>query len=220
MHYEELVDNVNIFEEEYELTELFYLGAIERLREVQNDVSKIDDIRHIRRVIKLFLIGWGMMNRVVGRQGLNWKKFGETLRSMEREFELLRDKKFLTINFDDKVISDAVITIYDKLDTFPYLGSPTTLSKILHLLNPEIFVMWDNAIEREYHRKNRHINYTAFGYLEFLRTTQKEILDALNERKNETGQTLGNIEKELRSKYKNKTTTKIIDEYNWIIVKR
>jgi hypothetical protein len=215
MHYVELIDNVNKFEEEYELIELIYFGAIERLREVQKDLSKIDDVKHIQRIIKPFLINWGMMNRVVGRKGLNWKKLGETLRNLEKEFGLLRDKKFLTINFNEQVISDSIKTVYGKLDPIPYIGSPTTLSKILHLLNPKIFVMWDNAIVEEYHRKNRRVDYTARGYLEFLKETQKVVLKAFIEHEKETGKTLDKIEEELESKYK-KTITKIIDEYNWV----
>jgi hypothetical protein len=215
MKYKDLSDNVNKFEEEYELIELIYFGAIEKLREVQKDLSKIDDVKHIQRIIKPFLVNWGMMNRVVGRKGLNWKKLGETLRNLEKEFGLLRDKKFLTINFNEQVISDSIKTIYGKLDPIPYIGSPTTTSKILHLLNPEIFVMWDNAIVEEYHRKNRRVDYTARGYLEFLKETQKAVLEAFIEHEKETGKTLDKIEEELESKYK-KTITKIIDEYNWV----
>ncbi|HLE76102.1 MAG TPA: hypothetical protein VI864_08725 [Candidatus Bathyarchaeia archaeon] len=216
MHYNELVDKINHFEEEYELIELVYSGAIERLKGVQRDIGTIDDVKHIQRIIKPFLIGWGMMNRVVGRTGLKWKMLGEKLRNLEKEFGLLRGENFLTVKFDDKEISDSIKTIYGELDAIPYIGSPTTLSKILHLLNPKIFVMWDNAIEEHYHRINHRVDCTAEGYLEFLKETQKAVLEALNEHKKATGKTLDTIEKELESKYKNKTITKLIDEYNWV----
>ena len=125
MRYERFIEHVNEFEENYELTELVYFGAIERLKEVQKDCSKVDDVKHIQRVIKLFLISWGMMNRVVGRKNLKWKKLGETLRNLEKDFALLRDKRFLTVNFNDKAISEAIRTIYGELDPIAYLGSPT-----------------------------------------------------------------------------------------------
>lgn len=216
MQYENFIETIDEFEEDYELIELLYFGAIERLRDVQKDVSKLDDLKHIQRIMKLFLISWGMMNRVVGRKNLDWKKLGETLRSLEKEFELLRDKKFLNIDFNDETLSHAIKTIYGKLDPIPYLGSPTTISKILHLLNPEIFVMWDNAIVNFYHEIDPDVDYSASGYLEFLKLTQKTIIVTLSKFERETEKSLDNIEAELRRKYQNKTTTKLIDEYNWM----
>jgi hypothetical protein len=216
MKYKDLIDNISKLEDEYELTECIYFGAIEKLKEVQEDVSKIDDVKHMQRIIKLFLINWGMMNRVVGRKDLEWKKLSETLRSLRNEFRELRDKKFSTINFNENAISNAIRTIYGKLDPFPYLGSPTTLSKILHLLNPEIFVMWDNEIVKKYKRRNFRVNTTPEGYLEFLKDTQKEIKEALNDCQKESGKQLDEIEKELRTKCNNRTLARLVDEYNWM----
>lgn len=218
MKYKELLDKADRLEEEYELTECMYFGAIEKLKDAQKDLSKLDDVKHIQRVIKLFLIQWGNMNRVVGRKGLDWKKFGGTLRSLEKEFSEIRGKRFVTIDFNDPTIANAIRTIYSSLDPFPFLGSPTTISKILHLLNPEILVMWDNAIVEKHHRINQRVNYTSQGYLEFLKEMQKEIKQALDERKRETGKELDVIESEIRLRHKNKTLARIIDEYNWMVV--
>jgi hypothetical protein len=61
-----------------------YFGALEKLKEVQEDLGKLDDVKHVRRVIKLFLIQWGNMNRVVGRKSIEWNRLGETLRNLEK----------------------------------------------------------------------------------------------------------------------------------------
>ncbi|MGD0994424.1 MAG: hypothetical protein ABR909_02740 [Candidatus Bathyarchaeia archaeon] len=220
MHYKEFVDTISDLEQEYELTELVYFGAIERLKDVQKDVSRLDDVKHVQRVMKLFLICWGM-NRVVRRKGVDWKRLADSIRKLEPEFTVLRNKRFLTPRlFEDKAVFDAIKKIYGELDSIPYLGSPTTLSKILHLLNPEIFVMWDNAIEREYHKLNRHIDYSANGYLEFLKDAQKGFLLILSEYHRETGKTIDVIEQELKSQHQNRTMTRLIDEYNWVTAKR
>jgi len=216
LQYENFIETINEFEEDYELVELLYLGAIERLRDVQKDVSMLDDLKHIQRIIKPFLISWGMMNRVVGRENLDWKRLGGTLRSLKNEFASLRNKKFLKIDFKDETLSHAIETIYSKLDPIPYLGSPTTISKILHLLNPEIFVMWDNAIADFYHEIDPDVGYSASGYLEFLKLTQETVSATLGKSERETGKSLDKIEAELRNKYQNKTMAKLIDEYNWI----
>lgn len=217
MKYENLIESVNKCEEEFELTECIYFGAIEKLRNVQKNLGKIDDIRHVRRVIKPFLIQWGMMNRVAGQKNLEWKKLGETLRKLEKEFAKLRGKRFLNIKFNDENVSSAIKNIYRKIDLIPQLGGRTCEPKILHLLNPEIFVMWDEAIEKNYKRKNSRIRDSPEGYLEFLKEAQKELREALEDHQKETGKGLDEIEEEIQHKYKNKTLARIIDEYNWTV---
>lgn len=198
-------------EQEFELTELIYFGAIERLREVQNDVSKLDKDRHIHRVMKLFLICWGM-NRVVRRKDFNWKGLTETLRKLEPEFALLRGKRFLDSElFDDKTVCDAIKKIYGDLKLIPHVGS-TTISKILHLLNPEIFVMLDGKILKGYHDdENKHVNHSANGYVEFLKDSQRKFLTMTDE----VGKTIDMMEKELRNQHPNRTIANLIDIYNW-----
>lgn len=123
-----------------------------------------------------------------------------------------------TKDLEEEKVSNAIKTIYGKLKLFSFLGGPTTISKILHLLNPEIFVMWDEDIRKMYRKKNPLVRHTPEGYLEFMKETQKEIIEALKDSQKETGKGLDDIEKVVRSKYKNKTLTRIVDEYNYISV--
>ena len=216
MKFKELIDKVNKIEEEIQLTECIYFGAIEKLKDVQDNLSKLNDIQHVRRVIKPFLIQWGMMGRVVGREGLNWKKLGTTLRNLEKEFHVLRDKRFLTVNLNETKVSSAIKTIYQELRSIRYIGGVTSTPKILHLLNPEMFVMWDEDIRKNYKEKNGRIGDTPEGYLEFLNEAQNELMETLEDRRRITARGLDEIEREIRRKYKNKTLARIIDEYNWI----
>ena len=215
MRYRELIDKVDKLEKESELGECVYLGAIEKLRDARANLRRLDDVEDVQRVIRPFLIQWGMMGRVVGRQGLEWKRLGRTLQNLEGEFQKLRGKRLLLAKLDEEQVASAIKNIYRKLDPIPYLGSPTTVSKILHLLNPELFVMWDNDIRKGYKKKNRLIRDTPEGYLEFLKETRKELKEALGDRQQETGKVLGEIEQEIRHRYKNKTLARIVDEYNW-----
>ena len=114
MKYEELINEVDKLEEEAELTECIYFGAIKKLKNIQNDLTIIDDVKHIRKVIKPFLIQWGMMSRVVGRVGLDWKNLGTTLRGLEKEYGALRDYKFMEINFSNEDVSRNIKCIYIK----------------------------------------------------------------------------------------------------------
>jgi hypothetical protein len=212
LKYKDLIDKVNKYHYE---NEPIYFEAIADLQELRKDLTKLNDTKHLIGIVKPFLIKWGRMGRVVGREGLDWRGLGDGLRSSEKDFGNLRKERFQTIDFEKDKISDSITNIYGKLDPLPYLGSPTTISKTLHLLNPEIFVMWDNNIRKEYKKKNSRIRDNPEGYLEFLKETQKLIRDALNDRKKETGKGLDEIEREIRNKYKNITLAKIIDELNY-----
>ncbi len=200
-----------------ELTECIYFGAIEKLGDVRKNLNNLDDVQHVRRVIKPFLIQWGMMGRTVGRKGLDWKKLSETLRSLESDFDVLRNRRFLTIDFNERNVSIAIKNIFGRIRSIPYIGGHTSTPKIMHLLDPEIFVMWDEDIRKSYQKRNRCITDSPRGYLEFLKETHEELRQSFRVRQEETGKSLDEIETEIRSKYGNKTLARIIDECNWML---
>ncbi|MGB9854533.1 MAG: hypothetical protein ACPLRY_07000 [Candidatus Bathyarchaeales archaeon] len=216
MKYEDLLTVVDKFEQEFQLTDCIYFQALKKLEKVQADLGKLDDEQHVRRIIKAFLVQWSLMGRVVVRKGIKWGSLGQTLRSLEKEFKILRGKKFLTIDFDEETICSSIKMIYKKLRLIPYLGSPGVMAKILHLLNPEIFLTWDSDIRKNYKKKNKWVRDAPEGYLEFLKEAQKELREAFEERRKQTGKEFDEIEREIRWRYKNKTLARIIDEYNWM----
>jgi hypothetical protein len=207
-------------EAEYWLAELMYFGAIEGLKEPQNDINTLDDVKHIRRIVKPFLVQWGSMGRVVGREDLDWTGLGNALRGSENEFSILRKEKLIHISFDSNNISDSILSLYENIDSIPYIGGLTALSKILHLFNPEIFMMWDDDIRDVYKKKNNLIRENSKGYLEFLKQAQIEIREALTERQKETNKGIDEVEEEIRARYKHKTLARIIDQYNWLVAPR
>lgn len=215
MKYRDLIENVDRLEEKIGSTEPIYFESIEKLREVREDLTKLDIDRHLLGVVRSFLIRWGNMARVVGQGGLDWEGFGHTIRALEPEFAKLRDKRFLAVDFNEEIFSNVVKTIYKELRRFPKLGGPTAISKVLHLLNPEIFVMWDGSIRKVYHLRDRRVDEFPKGYLEFLKEAQNEIKEAFSDYKRESGKGFDKIEQEIRSKFKNKTLARIVDEYNY-----
>jgi hypothetical protein len=212
MKYKSLIENVDKYSYK---NEHIYFKTIASLEQIRKDLSKIDETKHLIGILKPFLIKWGRMGRVVGRDSLDWRSLCEKLRSLEIDFGNLRSERFRTIDFEKDDISDSITHIYAKIDPLEYLGSPTTISKTLHVFNPEIFVMWDADIRKRYNSKNSFIQPNADGYFEFLKETQKEIIDALNDGKKVTGKELNEVEMEIRNRYENKTLAKIIDEYNY-----
>ncbi|MCL4376242.1 hypothetical protein M1558_01995 [Candidatus Parvarchaeota archaeon] len=76
----------------------------------------------------------------------------------------------------------------------------TGVSKVMHAINPNLFVMWDNGICEYY-----GCYPNAKGYLRFMETMQGIAVDMLKEHKREE------IFRET-----NRTLPKLLDEYNWV----
>ena len=219
--YQKLVDRIEKYEEKYGYEERIapwsYLKTIEKLKDVQRDLRKLDNTSHLYGVIKPFLKKWGKMARVVERaRDVDWKTLGKILQDLESGFQKLRGKKLHTMNFNEKDVANTIRGIYGKRHLVRYLGGTTCISKILHVLNPEVFVMWDKRIRGRYKEKNFLVCETQDGYLEFLREAKNQIGEAFNDRQSKTGKSWDEIEHELRSRFDNKTLAKLVDEYNWI----
>ncbi|MEM1508498.1 MAG: hypothetical protein QW291_03365 [Thermofilaceae archaeon] len=220
MRYRELVESVRNFEDSFWFGEYMYFKALEMLKEVRVDLGRLELERHVKQIIKMFLAQWGRMGRTVDRKDLDWKQLTEQLRNSKESFQKLQGKTFLDINLEDKEIADAIIKCYSsaKVD---YIGA-TAISKILHLLNPELFVMWDDDIRRKY-----KVAGGAKGYLEFLKLVKREVEEAIEEEAKKSGcnkkEIVERICRELPSnklgrEYGRKTLAKLIDEYNWWVV--
>jgi hypothetical protein len=220
MKYADLVEGIRNFEDTFWFGEYVYFKALEKLEPVRTDLSKLETKEHVEGIIKIFLIQWGAMGRIANRRDLDWEQLAKQLRSSKEAFQKLQGKSLLDIDLDDKGVKDAIKRTYEAAK-IKHIG-PTTISKILHLLNPEIYVMWDEEIRKEYKATG-----DAEGYLNFLKRMQVEVREALEERAKEKGCNEKEIEKEicrelpskkLGQEYSRKTLAKLIDEYNWWFV--
>jgi len=106
-------------------------------------------------------------------------------------FEKVRGKDFKAVNFDE--IGDAVKQIYSilsKVKGVEYTGA----SKVMHLLNKELFVMWDTDIRDEY-----GYDVTGEDYFKFLKEMQEKF-------------------KGVAWSISDRTFAKAIDEYNQVTI--
>jgi len=97
------------------LAEILYFESNKEFVEVQKDAGIIDYTEHVEKVLMIFLSNRGLMGRIVHRKQFPSKELAETLRKSENELKTLRKPKFLTINFEDKAISNSIKTIYNNL---------------------------------------------------------------------------------------------------------
>lgn len=143
------------------------------------------------------------------------------------------------VDLKDPSLVEKIMDAYNGLSKIPFIG-PTSRGKILHMLNPHLFVAWDKAIIENY-LPDAGENARAEDYILFLRIMQnmanevlsidKNIVESLSEgviRLNELNLTLINKAKEKQERLvrlnflqeKGKTMAKFLDEYNWIMYTR
>ncbi|MEM2463925.1 MAG: hypothetical protein QW791_01660 [Candidatus Bathyarchaeia archaeon] len=225
MEYEDFRRCVKNFEDYYWFGEYVYFKALEEFERVRADLSKIDSEEHLEKIAGVFLAQWGQMGRTVFRKE-SWQDLADQLRRAENEFKELEGKSLLDVDLNDKETLESIKEAYNAVRA-KYIG-PTAVSKILHLLNPELFIMWDEKIREEIKERIKGekgvFPKNADGYVEFLRFMKNEIVEALNEEATRRGCSKIEIVKEvctdlpsknLDPEYRRKTLAKLIDEYNW-----
>lgn len=202
-------------------TELFtrYTGADVIYEECVNCLDEVKDLSKIgdKEVIKIidFLVGWKCRG-LVGSSSPNIQKMSrqledmkKTLRSLNNKFKKLKGYTLKDVPFENEGIEKAILTIYKDIDSIEQIG-PTATSKIMHIINPRLFIMWDEAIRSDKWGYGCERG-TADQYIEFMKKMQS-IAIALKTNWEEK-------EIEIAIK-KRRTLTKLIDEANYMGITR
>ena len=137
----------------------------------------------------LFMLAtWNFASFRYALRDFNLDKFIETIDKVKIILKPLKKKSFKNINFDkySKEIKQA-FKLLSEIKGIQKTGAP----KILHLLFPKVFVMWDSYIRKHYGFKKGDEN----DYLNFLKLMREKFptVESLNGR----------------------TAAKLIDEHNY-----
>lgn len=117
----------------------------------------------------------------------NFKNFKKDFKKLNNDFRIFENKGFKDIDLNDKEIEARIKRIYTTLSEAGSVHGikrsgikPVGATKVMHLVNPNFFVMWDNGIISHYKKdtkKNRKsigkIDNSANGYFNFMRLMQK-----------------------------------------------
>jgi hypothetical protein len=155
-----------------------------------------------------FLEIWGVRIAVNISEDELCSKINELKQQLEQLNLEPKQLEQFKVNLDD--LGQWIRKAFDQICSVRYVG-PTSASKILHLLLPGLFVMWDKYIAEEF-----RVEMNSQGYLEFLRKSQDTLRSLMNDYRNRG---LENPEYELYRKY-GKPLTKLLDEYNWLTITR
>ena len=156
----------------------------------------------------LFLATWNFAAFRYAVKDFDVTGFKETIKELNPYFDNMKNEDFRTIDFEKhKENIKKIFETLSEIKGVQYTGS----SKVMHLRNRSVFVMWDNYIsgnkpkkyyseleivKRGYWRLRRY-RKGAEGYLQFLKDTQE-------------------LFKSVDFRDARKTFAKAIDEYNYV----
>lgn len=138
----------------------------------------------------LLLSTWNSSRFKIFVNSFDINYFKRTIKQLNPIFMKLKTQTLNSANFYE--INDDIKAIYktwSEIKGVEYTGT----SKIMHLKNPNLFVMWDDSIRTHYGLKNN----TFQEYVEFLKKMQE-------------------LSKNINWNDDSKTLAKAIDEYNYV----
>ncbi len=151
----------------------------------------------------VLLLTW---NQALYRYGIfDFDKLEEFLKKWQNEINQFRERKIDTLNKDDegkiKVLFDKLLTALTSVGKDnKFRKSPVAVAKALHILAPNFFPLWDDAIADAYGCYWADSNKALEKYIDFC-WENKALVEYVK------GQ---NIPKD-----ENKSYLKLIDEYNY-----
>jgi hypothetical protein len=152
------------------------------------------DLRHADFEVAadlLILATWNFAGFRFVMRTFTIQHFRDAITTTTPHFERLADYSFPSVDFDS--ISADVTAIYD---AFKSVAKQTGASKIIHLRQPKLFVMWDTDIRRNFEFAQH-------------RTSARDYIDFHKRMQDEFGH--------LRWNRDDKTFAKAIDEYNYLV---
>jgi len=148
--------------------------------------------------------------------------------------DIIRNYNINDIDFDWKIhgnkfnlrIKDLIILLYSKFRHVDFKFGATATAKILHILAPDLLVMWDKAILEYYQIKDPRVSDSGPGYVQFL-ILMREIAIALNN-EFQSSKLHHSLTWKDPASYLSmatkcnhpKTFAKYLDEYNWVTITR
>ncbi len=141
--------------------------------------------------------------------------------------ELFATQDFSILNFNFDVVENRE-RIERVFNSFWFYGSliaknfgPTATSKLLHIINPDLFIMWDDGIRIRYWIQNNEIFDSGRGYCLFLIETKRiaeRLVEECRERFNMNDP--ASLLSERLNINPSHSLLKFIDEFNWLFYKR
>ena len=137
---------------------------------------EIDEIKD--QVIKGFLNRWKchIHNNTQSANTIRTtlKELSPYLQAIDKlKIEDVNFSKNVNVNKTSMTIGQVIEYCYTKVRNIGYNFGPTATSKLLHIIQPKLFVMWDNEILKHYHVLDKHVFDKGIGYQVYLELMKK-----------------------------------------------
>jgi len=222
---EKFLENIETYamDEEYDYTYYLISYKLQRMQ-ITKMIGKLKP-EHMSPILLLLRDwmpgGWVHWSEKTEKRWQMGFELCKALNNLNREFNLLDNVDLM--QFDVDLHGLTVMRIFETINNLEFASSieaiATVTSKIIHLLNPNLFVMWDTRIIKFY-----SFQPNGEGYLEFLTKMKKvatqlkfhqsRIVDKTEELRKRAAEVYG---EQICSK---KSLAKLIDENNWIKTRR
>jgi hypothetical protein len=148
-----------------------YTELVQRQRDVWEGLDTITS-ESVENVVIEFLCRY----MVQYTYRINREELAKALRYLNKHRALLAPKRLLDLNFNESMTFDrgqtsaynVIVEMYEAI-TDVYGVGPTSASKILHGINPQLFMMWDDNIRPGF----GYFNGDSKDYLNFMADCQK-----------------------------------------------
>jgi len=131
----------------------------------------------------------------------------------------------IIVSNNNMTISQVIEYCYTQVRNIGHNFGPTATSKLLHILHPDLFVMWDGAILKHYRKINSQILDSGQGYLTYLKIMKRlanhictVFQNAVLTPPAQAGQDPASYLNAQMKYNPPKTMAKYLDEYNWIMI--
>jgi len=134
--------------------------------------------------------------------------------------DALRNEVLWDLDLDEEImiysqkhtLGQTICAVFDAFSNIGYRFSHVAASKLLHRVNPFIFMMWDNGIISHYGVRKNSEDY-VYRFLPLMKDKLNQVIQSYMDDFNmDRAETV----KWLNSYKKHKTLLKLLDEYNWL----
>lgn len=191
--------------------ELMQDGVMSTLRTNPGSLG-IEDVKD--KIITGFLNKWSCRLQVTDSLA---QRIIQATTNISNHLQRLNGKKLIDLDLDGN--GDAIKNCYETVVNINGGFSHTAASKFLHIINPELFVIWDGAMRKHY-REHYNIAENADGYFEYIKKMQEGLNKVLLSFRAANNQCPVIFLSEKLQIYPPKTFVKYLDEYNWITITR
>lgn len=196
--------NIAGFEKQFPEDTGFYAKCVSEMAGIDLQRTTAEDVD---RVIRPFLYTWGRMGRVLGQERYaGWQqKVAAQLSLNSSALEHLR-----TVQLQEVLVDEYRHQIIDLYSSFEPVVRYIASGKLLHLICPTFFPLWDNPIANGLRAQYYTGTYSAFSSNDYFEFTKA--VHSLLRRYQELWSEL--------SIYYGKSVLRMVDEYLWWAVWR